>query len=70
MFSCEFCEIFRNIFSTKHLPTAASVMRKQLMEKELHLFVFYDPFDSSAYVFKKPSLYNFNVRKTSGLSQL
>ena len=27
MFSCEFCEIFKNTFFTEHLRTTASVVR-------------------------------------------
>ena len=37
VFSCEFCEIFKNTFFTEHLRTTASVSISELFENDLHL---------------------------------
>ena len=35
MFSCEYCEIFKNIYFEEHLRTIASVDFREFLEKTL-----------------------------------
>ena len=35
VFSCEFCEIFKNTLSTEHLRAAASIRRQNVYKKNL-----------------------------------
>ena len=73
MFSCEYCEIFKNTYFEKHLRTAASnnsVWAWRYFE-DLHTLVFPFPLSNQCYVFfllvnKKTQRFLISGRLTKG----